>query len=83
MGFTHLICGIMTHYILAKFAAKRLEQNYSPEYMAACLNITPQKYMYFEKGEIDMSIKMMHDILGILDMEVCELFNSTGKIKRV
>ena len=72
----------MIHYILSKITAKRIELSFSPEYMATCLKITPDYYKKLETGESEMSIKMMHDILEILEIDINTLFNTNAALRK-
>lgn len=66
----------MLHYILSKITAKRLEKNYSQQYMASQLGISQGYYNKLENGRNEMSAKTMFSIFEILNIDTNELFCS-------
>lgn len=73
----------MTHYISEKILAKRLEKGYSQKYMAASLKITEDFYNEIEEGKVDMTIKIISEIMEILNMETSDLFGSNSKAQKL
>lgn len=72
----------MEYYILSKIAAKRLEKNFSQQYMATSLKITQGYYNKLENGKIEMTIRIMFEILEILEMDISELFGNINTSKK-
>jgi transcriptional regulator with XRE-family HTH domain len=69
----------MLPYILTKILARRLENNFTQNYMASQLKISQGYYNKIENGKNEMSAKTMFEIMKILDMDVAGLFSSFQK----
>lgn len=69
----------MLQNILNKIAAKRLEKNFSQQYMATRLNITQGYYNKLENGKIEMTLKTLFQIAEVLEMHPAEFFEHNNK----
>jgi transcriptional regulator with XRE-family HTH domain len=58
-----------------KIRKVRLEREYSQEYMAQKLNISPATYSKRERGETDMTVSQVEDTAKILEVTVAELLD--------
>lgn len=56
--------------VCAKIKLLRLEKNFTQDYLADQLNISQSYYARFENGKKEMSIKMLFEILEILEVDI-------------
>jgi len=57
---------------------KRLEKNYSPEYMAAALKLSPAAYAKLESNPAKMTLNMLCRIAELLEVSLLEFFRDPG-----
>lgn len=62
-----------TGLILAKIRSKRLELNYSQEYMAIMLQMKQSNYNKIENGKVEMTLTLLSKIINILRLDYNEL----------
>lgn len=62
----------MMTVILTKLRLLRQERNYSQEYVASQLKISQSYYAKIESGKSELSLKLLFDILEILDLDSVE-----------
>jgi len=70
----------MQHSIHSKIAKKRLEKNFSQQYMASQLSISQSYYNKIENGKKELSISRVLHISEILNINIIELLNSENNI---
>ncbi len=56
--------------VCAKIKLLRLEKNFTQDYLAERLKISQSYYARFENGKKEMSIKMLFEILEILEVDI-------------
>jgi transcriptional regulator with XRE-family HTH domain len=60
----------------ANIRSKRVELNYTQEYLAAKLNISQNAYSKIELGYTKITVERLFQIADILEINVVELINS-------
>jgi transcriptional regulator with XRE-family HTH domain len=66
----------MIQSILTKVNQKRLEKNYSQQYMASRLKISQSYYNKIESGKKTITLQHILQIASILDIEITDLFGT-------
>ena len=64
----------MVEKILTKIIVKRLEKNFSQNYIASRLKISQSYYNKIENGKKDITLKKTIEIATILNIDLTELF---------
>jgi transcriptional regulator with XRE-family HTH domain len=60
----------------------RIEKNYSQEYLASKLNISQSYYGRIENGKVNLDLKILNEILAILQIDYIEFFTSIKNSKK-
>lgn len=67
--------------IAKRLAGLREALDISPEDMAKACNLTPEKYLSLESGQVDISVSILHQIAQAYDIELTTLmFGSEPKM---
>ncbi|MCQ6960542.1 helix-turn-helix domain-containing protein [Mucilaginibacter aquariorum] len=61
--------------VAANIRSKRIELNYTQEYLAAKLNISQNAYSKIELGYTKITVERLFQIADILETEIVELLN--------
>ena len=61
--------------VAAKIRSKRIELNYTQEYLAAKLNISQNAYSKIELGYTKITVERLFQIADILETDIIELLN--------
>lgn len=64
----------MVNRVHNKIRSIRIEKNLSQEYIATSLNISQSYYAKIENGKKEISVKMLIDILNILEEDIISFF---------
>lgn len=60
----------------------RIEKNYSQEYVASKLNISQSYYGRIENGKANLDLKILDEILEILEIDYLEFFTKIKVSKK-
>jgi transcriptional regulator with XRE-family HTH domain len=71
----------MEDLVLKAIRLKRLEKNYSQEYISSQLEMSQTNYGRIENGKTLLSIPIFLKMLSCLDIDVFEFFNFVEKLK--
>jgi len=61
--------------VAANIRSKRIELNYTQEYLAAKLNISQNAYSKIELGYTKITVERLFQIADILETDIIELLN--------
>jgi len=61
--------------VAANIRSKRIELNYTQEYLAAKLNISQNAYSKIELGYTKITVERLFQIADILETDIVELLN--------
>lgn len=67
--------------IIQKIRELRMRKNYTQEYMANMLEISPKTYAMMEKKGEDISLKKLYNISQILETPFEDFFSNSQKFK--
>lgn len=71
----------MEHWVLKIIRIKRLEKNYSQEYISSKINISQSNYTRIENGKTALKIEILQKILAVLEIDFFDFFEIVKEYK--